>query len=123
MADNVIKLEGYKRLIAWQKADEYAKLIYQITQDFPKSEVFALTSQLRRSGLSIPTNIVEGYARNSKKELHRFLAISLGSLAETQYLLEFSLNLKYIKQRDFDEIFLLKEELGKIIWSLYKSLI
>ncbi len=75
---------GYKKLIAWQKANELAHRVYDLTLTFPKSELFGLISQLQRSALSIPTNIVEGHARNNKNEFKRFLSISLGSLAETE---------------------------------------
>lgn len=61
------ELFGYKKLIAWQKANELARLTYSYTARFPKEEMLGLTSQLRRAGLSIPTNIVEGHARNNKK--------------------------------------------------------
>jgi len=63
----------YKDLIVFQKADELAFMVYSLTADFPKSEVFGITSQLRRAALSVPTNIVEGYARKSKKELAQFI--------------------------------------------------
>ena len=112
---------GYKRLIAWQKADELAHSIYATTQSFPKSEIFGLTSQLRRAVLSVPANIVEGYARVNKNEFRRFLTIALGSLAEVEYFLEFSFKQKLIKQRDFESILSLKEECGRIIWSLHRS--
>ena len=69
-------------LIVFQKADQLAFHIYKITASFPRSELFGLTSQIRRSALSIPTNIVEGYGRKSKKELKQFINIALGSHAE-----------------------------------------
>ena len=75
----------HQDLIVFQKADELAFKIYKITVSFPKTEAFGLTSQLRRAALSVPTNIVEGYARKSKKELAQFINIALGSLAETEY--------------------------------------
>lgn len=80
----------YKELKVWQKADIFAFETYRITKGFPKDEQFALTSQIRRAVLSIPTNIVEGYSRNGDKELARFIRIALGSLAEVEYLLAFS---------------------------------
>lgn len=115
------ELFGYKKLIAWQKANELARLIYSYTARFPKEEMFGLTSQLRRAGLSIPTNIVEGHARNNKKEFYRFLAISLSSLAEVEYLLEFSYDLKYLSEAEFVKISGLREEVGHILWKLYIS--
>ena len=80
----------HETLIVFQKADELAFRIYKLTETFPKTETFGITSQLRRAALSVPTNIVEGYARRSKKELMQFINIALGSLAETGYLLSFS---------------------------------
>lgn len=68
-------LIGYKKLIAWQKADLLAHLVYDLTMHFPKEEIFGLTSQLQRAILSVVANIVEGYSRNSKKEFHHFLSI------------------------------------------------
>lgn len=112
---------GYKKLIAWQRADELTHRVYDVTISFPKTEQFGLTSQLQRAILSVPTNIVEGYSRNSRNEFHRFLSISLGSLAEAGYLLEFAYKRKLITEEDFMEINLLREEVGRIIWKLFVS--
>jgi len=111
----------HQDLIVFQKADELAFKIYKITVPFPKSEMFGLTSQLRRAALSVPTNIVEGYARKSKKELAQFINIALGSLAETEYLLNFSKRLDYIKT-DISEVDALVAEVGRLLWSFYRSL-
>lgn len=114
-------LFGYKKLIAWQRADELAHKVYDLTLTFPKNELYGLTSQLQRACLSVPTNIVEGHARNSRKEFHRFLSIALGSLAETEYLLEFAYKRKLIEESKFQVICLLRAETGHIIWKLYIS--
>ncbi len=111
----------YKELIVFQKADELAFKIYKASESFPKSEMFGLTSQIRRAALSIPTNIVEGYARKSKKELSQFINISLGSLAETEYLLNFSKRLGYFKA-DTTELEDILAEVGKLLWGFYRSL-
>lgn len=116
-----ISTNGYRKLIAWQKADLLAHKIYQITEVFPKSELWGLTSQLRRAALSVSANIIEGYARNSKNEFHRFLSISLGSLAEVEYFLDFAFKEKFIKKPEFDNVMDLKEECGRLIWGLYQS--
>ena len=87
---------GYRRLIAWQLADKFAWEVYKFSDEFPRNETYGLTSQLRRSALSVALNIVEGYARNSRNEFRQFLKISLGSLAEAGYLLEFSLKRGYL---------------------------
>jgi four helix bundle protein len=117
------KLEfyGYKRLIAWQKADEFAHIVYKTTLNFPNYELFGLTSQLRRAVLSIVLNIVEGHARNNKKEFHRFLSISLGSLAEVEYLLEFAYECNYYSEAEYRIIIQKRKELGTILWKLWQS--
>lgn len=117
-----IQLVGYKKLIAWQKADELAHLVYELSLSFPKSEVYGVTSQLQRAALSVPLNIVEGYGRNSKNEFARFLSIALGSLAETGYLLEFVFKRKYINEQDFEKSSFLKEQVGQLVWKLYRSM-
>ena len=115
------ELFGYKKLIAWQKANELAHRVYDLTLTFPRNELYGISSQLQRAVLSVPTNLVEGHARNNKKEFHRFIAISLGSLAESEYLLEFAYGRKLIKEEVFEEISLLRAEVGHIIWRLYIS--
>lgn len=117
----VISSFGYRNLIAWEKADQLAHRVYEVTETFPKTELFGLTSQLRRAALSVPANIVEGYARANKKEFHRFLGISLGSLAEVGYFIDFSSKRRMISQRDYEGLHDLVEECGRIVWKLYKS--
>jgi len=75
------------KLIVWQKANELALQVYMATKDFPKNELYGMTSQLRRSAVSIPTNIVEGTGRQGRRELRQFINIALGSLAETEYFM------------------------------------
>ncbi len=113
---------GYKKLKAWQKADELVFAVYKITALFPKSEMFTLISQLRRAALSVPTNIVEGYARNSRAEMRRFVVIALGSLAEVKYLLDVSLRLNYCDKPKFQEVIDIADETGRLLWRFYKSL-
>lgn len=111
----------YKDLIIFQKTDDLAFQIYKITKDFPKEELYGLTSQIRRSALSIPANIVEGHARRSKKEFKHFINIALGSLAETRYFFDFSKRLGYHK-KEYHHTEELIEEAGKVLWSFYRSL-
>lgn len=115
------KVRSYKDLIAWQKTDSLACAVYEVTATFPKSEMFGLTSQLRRAAVSVPTNIVEGFSRLNKNEFRHFLSISLGSLAEVQYLLEFSYKQKFINQVDYDITLSLKEESSRLLWKLHES--
>jgi four helix bundle protein len=119
--ENYLNPLGYKKLIAWQKSDLLAHSVYDLTFNFPKEEVFGLTSQIRRAVISIVANIVEGYSRNSKKEFHHFLSISLGSLAEAEYFLEFAFKRGYIAKADFENTLQLKIEVGQLVWKLYLS--
>ena len=112
---------NYIELIVWQKSDELAFEIYKLTKKFPKDEVYGLTSQLRRAVLSIPTNIVEGYARKGDKELARFISIAIGSMAEAEYLLDFSKRLGYINDQDYSKIENLRDQVGKLLWNFYKK--
>lgn len=102
------------------KADLLPKLIYDLTGKFPKHEVFGLTSQIRRSSLSVVLNIIEGFARNSPNEYRRFLLISFGSLEETRYSIEFAKHLNYINEDELKKVINLIDEIAKIIWSIIK---
>ncbi len=113
---------GYRKLLVWQKADELAYRIYLETKLFPKEETYGIVSQLKRAALSVPTNLVEGTGRQGRKELKRFANIALGSLAETQYLLDFSLRLKHLNKTKYEQLQKLREEVGKLLWAFYKNL-
>jgi len=102
---------NFEKLKVWEKAHQFALLVHNITKKFPKEEIYGLTSQLRRAVFSVPTNIVEGNERKSRKEYIQFLSISKGSLAETKYLLIVSRDLKYINDSLFDN---LNEEINSI---------
>lgn len=112
---------GYQKLIVWQVADELVKEIYKITTKFPKDELYGLTSQLRRAALSIVLNVIEGYSRNNKNEFRQFLRISLGSLAETGYLLGFAFYQSYLLKEDFEKLINLKNRCGSLLWKLFES--
>jgi four helix bundle protein len=113
--------DRWKNLEVWKKADELAFEVYGATKTFPKDEIYGLTSQIRRSALSIPTNIVEGYSRKSDKELARFVSISLGSLAEIKYLLYFSGRLGYFKKDELDRLTAGYNILGKSLFKFYEA--
>ena len=87
----------HKKLDIWKLGIELVKFIYQSTNDFPKSEQFGLTSQLRRASVSVPTNIAEGCSRKSDKETIQFLYITVGSLSEMETLLIICEKLNFIK--------------------------
>lgn len=95
------KINSYKDLIVWQKSMELVKLVYQLTETFPKSEVYGLTSQTRRCAVSIPSNIAEGSRRGTRKDFRSFLLNSYGSGAELETQLEIAKMLKFTKDGDF----------------------
>ncbi|MCL5795563.1 MAG: four helix bundle protein [Patescibacteria group bacterium] len=97
-------------------------MIFGLTKNFPKDELYGLTSQIKRSALSIPANIVEGFARGTQKEYVRFLFISWGSLAETEYYLKFSYKLQYITKSELDSSLLLLKEISRMLNGLIKKI-
>jgi four helix bundle protein len=113
---------GFRKLIVWQKADELAFKIYVVTKNFPKDELFALTSQMRRAALSVPANIVEGYARNSRKEKLQFCAIARASLTELEYYIEFAFRLNYCNEDSYTALVKSREEVGRILNGFIKAL-
>lgn len=113
--------KGYKKLIVWRKADDLAYQVYLETKKFPKDEIYGITSQLRRAAFSVPTNIVEGTGRQGKNEMKQFTNIALGSLAETEYLLDFCLRLKYLNMESYNKLESLRKEVGGLLWNFYKS--
>jgi four helix bundle protein len=94
----------YHNIIAWERSHEFVVEIYRCTQSFPKHELYGLVSQLRRAASSVPTNIVEGRARNTEKDFLRFLNIAHASLAECEYLLELSYALRYLTKNEYDSL-------------------
>lgn len=110
------------KLLFWQKAHELVLKVYEITNEFPKSETFGLTSQIRRAAVSVPSNIVEGRARGYDAELKRFLLISRGSLEEVKYQLLLSKDLGYITNEKYNEAYLLADEVGRLLGGMIKRL-
>jgi len=93
-------IRSYRDLIVWQKSMELVVDVYRVSKLLPKDERFGLIPQLRRSAVSVPSNIAEGYGRNSSKDYIRFLQISRGSLFELQTQLEICLSLGYISNEE-----------------------
>jgi len=113
--------KSYTKIEAWKKAHELAIAIYKVTNDYPKSELYGLVSQLRRAALSVPTNIVEGFARRNQKVFNTFLDTTYGSLVEVDYLLTFSKDIKYLKDEEYAELDKQVDEVGGKIWMLKKA--
>jgi four helix bundle protein len=94
----------YTKIKAWQVADELALLVYKATKEFPKSEIWGLTSQMRRAAVSVPGNIVEGSARKNRNEYLQFLYIAISSLTELSYYIKFSKELGYLGSHQHEEL-------------------
>jgi four helix bundle protein len=114
-------MKNFKNLIVWQKSMELVKNIYDITNSFPNSEIYGLTSQIRRSAISIPSNIAEGAGR-SKKEMSHFLTIAIGSSFELETQLILSKDIDYINEQLFSQINANLDEVQKMLFGLQKSL-
>ena len=97
-------MRDYSKIEAWHLADDLTVAIYVQSRSFPREELYGLTSQLRRAASSVPANIVEGSARESKKEYLHFLYIARGSLAETQYFIHLTKRLDYMSESDAQEL-------------------
>jgi len=102
------------------KMDGYVHLVYKISRKFPKDELYGVTSQLRRAAMSVILNYIEGYARQSCKDQKHFYKISYASLAETKYLIHFSLSEKYMGQNDYKLAYDLSNEIGAMLWKCMK---
>ena len=112
----------HKKLDGWKKSIDLIHEIYELTKTFPKIENFGLTNQMRRAAISIPANISEGAARQTKKEFIQFLHMAQGSLSELDTHMEIALKLGYIKGSSFPEISILMIDIDKMLTGLIKSL-
>jgi four helix bundle protein len=115
-------IKNYRDLIVWQKSLDLVDMIYDFTASFPATEVYGLTNQLRRAGVSIPSNIAEGHARQSTQEFKRFLSIARGSLAEVETQLIIANRRNYLSTEKLEETILLTDEISKMLVSLMKRL-
>ncbi len=112
----------YENLDAWKKAVDLAVKIYDLTRNFPKEEIYGISSQIRRAVISISSNLAEGAGRESKKDFKRFVDISMGSLNETESLWIVSYRLTLIEEHLYLETKNQMEELGRILNGLRKFL-
>ena len=96
----MVYIKSYKELIVWQKSILLVKEVYLLTEKFPASELYTLTSQIRRSAISIPSNIAEGYGRNSLKDYTKFYNVAYGSALELETQLLLGKELRFINERD-----------------------
>ncbi len=115
-------MKTHKDLDVWRKAIEFVTSIYGITNDFPKEEIYGLTSQIRRAAISIPSNIAEGAARKGRNEFMHFLFIALGSLSELETQLIIATNLKFLDKSNYEKLTNALNEIRKMILGLIKYL-
>lgn len=115
-------MQTFRVLFIWQKAMLLVTKTYQLTQNFPKEEIFGLTSQIRRSAISIPSNIAEGCGRQSNKDFSRFLNIGISSLFEFQTQIEIAKNIHYLNKNDFKTLHDDTRELETMIVSFSKKI-
>lgn len=115
-------LQSYRDLLVWQKAVELALLIYRLSEGFPKRETYGLASQIRRAGVSIPSNIAEGYGRASRKEYVQFLSIAQGSLKEMETQTIIAQRLEYATLSQAQRVLSEAEVVGKMLGGLIRSL-
>lgn len=115
-------MRDHTKLRAFELADEIAVLTYKLTKDFPKEEIYGLTSQMRRCAVSIPSNIVEGSARESQLEYLRFLEISFGSLKELHYQFSLAFRLGFLIETDHNSVNIKFNETEKVLGALIRTL-
>lgn len=113
--------KSFKDLVVWQKAYELSILTYKLTETFPKSEIYGLTSQMRRSVVSVCSNIAEGFGRFGVKEKDHFYAIAKGSLTELECQFLIAIGVGYIKEDEINQALTLLEETQKILTGLQKA--
>jgi four helix bundle protein len=117
-----MEIYSYKKLIVWQKSIKLAIDIYKITEYYPSSEIYGITSQMRRSSVSISSNIAEGRSRISRRQFAQFLIISHGSLCELETQIEISKNLSFTNNLDFTNITSLINEVKAMLGSMIRKL-
>ena len=115
-------MRDHTKLLAFEMADELVALVYQVTGSFPKEELYGLTSQMRRAAISIPSNIVEGCARDSQADYLRFLYIAFGSLRELHYQLSLAERLGFLSKEDLSLIEPKVVETEKVLNGLIRAL-
>jgi four helix bundle protein len=111
----------HRNLLAWQETMDFAVDIYELTRNFPKEELYALVSQLRRAAVSAPSNIAEGAAGRTKQQFSNFLSNAIGSLNEIDTQLELALRLGYVKRADYDRISKVHDECLALTYGLRRA--
>jgi four helix bundle protein len=116
------RINSYKDLVVWQKSMDLVTAVYRLTEKYPRSELFALVSQTRRSAISIPSNIAEGRRRGTRKDYRQFLIIAYGSGAELETQIEISKRLFFGKDQDYVKVDELLSEIMRMLNKMISSL-
>ena len=116
------EIKDFKYLVVWQRAMDLVAEVYQVVKKLPKEELYALSDQIRRAVISIPSNIAEGYGRNSSKEFSHFISIAKGSKSELETQLLLCVKIDYLKESDIQNVMYLIDQVGKMLYSLQKKL-
>ncbi len=114
-------MTDYRKLLVWKKSHTSALIIYKLTTDFPKSEQFGITSQIRRAAVSIPTNIAEGSGKFTQRDFANYLQTSFGSAQEVEYLSFLSFELGYFTKEKYDQSNKCINEVKAMLISLIKK--
>lgn len=117
-----MKVKQYRELIVWQKAMELAEEVYRLVHLLPKTETYALSDQMRRAVVSIPSNIAEGQSRSSTKEFTNFLSIAKGSNAELETQIELGIRLGFFQPQQAETALSLAGEVGRMLTALVSKL-
>lgn len=118
-----MEIRSYKDLIVWQKSVDLCVLVYRVTERFPKSEVYGLTSQIRRACVAISSNIAEGQMRGHKQEYVQFLRIAFGSAGELETQLLIGKRIGFLSEKDFVSLTILLSEVLRMLNRLIKVLL
>ena len=113
--------KGFRKLLVWQRAHQLALSTYKLSEKFPKTELFGLTSQLKRAVVSIPANIAEGQGAGTKPQFARYLDIAKGSLSEVEYYFVLARDLEYITADQYKKAETLRGEVGFLLFRLIAS--
>ena len=114
-------MRGFRRLNVWEKAHELTLEVYRVTVRFPKEELYALTSQLKRAASSVAANIAEGCGRGSDADFARFLLIAMGSASELEYHLLLARDLKFLSEEDYRSLNERATEVKRMLASLIQK--
>jgi four helix bundle protein len=115
-------LHRVQRLEAWKSAIELVEQIYEVSKVFPKTEIYGLTSQIRRAAVSVPANIAEGHGRDSTREYLHHVSIAMGSLAELETHVVIASRFRYVEKAVCDRLLETTDKVGRILRGLQKSL-